>query len=138
MAATAPTDPSAAYWQGAAAGTLVLQRCAACATLRHYPRPMCPRCHSFDVEAFAASGRGEVHSWTVTHHAFDPSVAAEVPYVLVTVDLVEGVRVLGRMVGDTPPHLAMPVTVGFGPGPDGRPRLEVAPATATEAADLRG
>ena len=127
---TPPAGPSAAYWQGAAAGTLVLQRCAVCATLRHYPRPMCPRCHSFEVEASTASGRGELHSWTMTHHAFDPSVAGDVPYVLATVDLAEGVRVLGRMGGDTPPRLGMPVTVGFRPGPDGQPLLEVTPAGA--------
>jgi uncharacterized OB-fold protein len=35
----------------------------------------------------------------VCHHAFHPGFAAELPYTLVTVDLEEGVRALGRWQG---------------------------------------
>src|SRR5438270_7755216 len=88
---------SGAYWEGAARGKLVLQRCGECGKIRHYPRVLCDGCYSFAVEPFEAQGRGTIHSWTVAHHAFDPAVAAEIPYVLATVDLAEGVRVLGRL-----------------------------------------
>lgn len=125
----APVDhrggPSEPYWAAARQGRLVLQRCAACATVRHYPQPLCPRCYSFDVEHFEASGRGAVHSWTETHHPFEPSVADQVPYVLVTVDLAEGVRVLGRMTPGDRPRLGMPVTIRFRSTPGEEPRLEV-------------
>lgn len=123
----ARSGPSRDYWEGARDGRVVLQRCAACGRVRHYPRPLCAACYSFEAEAFPASGHGTVHSWTVTHHAFDPSVAGEIPYVLVTVDLPEGVRVLGRLVSADPLQVDMPVRIGFRPGPDGTPRLEVTP-----------
>lgn len=116
---------SSAYWDGARHGHLVLQRCAACGEVRHYPRPLCPGCHSFETEVLTASGRGTVHSWTVTNHAFDPAVVDDVPYVLVTVDLPEGGRVLGRFVSDVTLQLDMAVRVGFRRGSDGGPLLEV-------------
>ncbi|MHB1488301.1 MAG: Zn-ribbon domain-containing OB-fold protein [Acidimicrobiales bacterium] len=125
LTTAASSGPSSDYWDGARDGRLLLQRCVGCGRVRHYPRPLCPGCYSFDVEVFPASGHGSVHSWTVTHQAFDPSVAGEVPYVVVTVDLPEGVRVLGRLVSAGPPQLDMPVRIGFRPGPDGTPVLEV-------------
>ncbi|MBO1076918.1 Zn-ribbon domain-containing OB-fold protein [Roseomonas marmotae] len=84
------------YWEGAAQGKLLIQRCGQCGKLRHYPRYLCDRCHSFEVEWAESSGRGQVHSWTVAHHPFHPAFAGAVPYALVTVDLEEGVRALGR------------------------------------------
>jgi hypothetical protein len=38
-----------------------------------------------------------VHSWTVAHHPFHPAFRAELPYVLVTADLPEGVRLLAQL-----------------------------------------
>jgi uncharacterized OB-fold protein len=104
---------SDSYWAGAAEGRLVLQRCAECAHVRHYPQMLCPVCHSFAVEHVTATGRGAVHSWTVCHHAFAPDVQDQVPYTLVTVDIEEGVRVLGRLAGDAPPRIGLPVTLRF-------------------------
>jgi uncharacterized OB-fold protein len=90
---TALTQP---YWAAAREGQLVLQCCAACAVVRHYPRLLCDRCYASAVNWIPASGKGTVHSWTVAHHAFHPAFAADLPYTLVTVDLEEGVRALGR------------------------------------------
>ena len=92
----------AAYWVGAAACRLLIQRCTGCGMLRHYPRLLCSSCYSTAVDWVEASRRGAIHSWTVAHHAYHPSFAAELPYILVTVDLDEGVRALGRWRGDTP------------------------------------
>ena len=113
---------SAAYWAGARRGVLVVQRCAACGTPRHYPRAMCARCYSFDVEHVEHPGDGTVHSWTVAQHAFSPDTAGEVPYTLVTVDLGEGLRALGRLAPPAEPAIGLPVRMGFEPGPDGAPR----------------
>lgn len=110
-----------AYWTGAEQGRLVLQRCGACGHVRHYPQRLCPLCHSFAIEHVTASGRGSVHSWTVTHHAFLPELRDQLPYTLVTVDMEEGVRVLGRLAGDTPLQIGLPVELGFRPNADGRP-----------------
>ena len=89
------SELSGPYWEAAAQGRLVLQRCAACGKLRHYPRLLCDACYSDAADWAPASGRGKVHSWTVCHHAFHPGFAGDLPYTLVTVDLEEGVRAIG-------------------------------------------
>ena len=94
-----PTPMSQPYWDGLAAGRLMLQKCAHCGKIRHYPRLLCDACYSRDVEWITATGRGKVHSWTISHHAFHPAFKRELPYTLVTVDLAEGVRAMGRFVG---------------------------------------
>ena len=94
-----PTDLSRPFWEGAKQGRLLIQRCSGCGTLRHYPRLLCDQCYSDAADWVEASGRGVIHSWTVSHHAFHPSFKAELPYTLVTVDLEEGVRALGRWRG---------------------------------------
>lgn len=112
-----PSGLSRPYWEAAALGQLVLQRCAACSKLRHYPRLLCDQCYSDAVEWIPASGRGRVHSWTVCHHAFHPAFTGELPYTLVTVDLEEGVRALGPWRGGefgigTPVHGRFELTPG--------------------------
>ena len=86
------------YWDGLQAGQLQVQRCGACGQLRHYPRPMCPACHSFELDWVVLAGHGTVHSWTRPHQSALPDFADQVPFTLVTVDMAEGVRVLGRLV----------------------------------------
>ena len=85
------------YWDGLQAGQLRVQRCGACGQLRHYPRPMCPACQSFELDWVALSGAGTVHSWTRPHQSALPGFANQVPFTLVTVDMAEGVRLLGRL-----------------------------------------
>lgn len=92
-----PTRDSKPYWDGLKEHRLVLQRCAACKKVRHYPRPMCAACHSMDCEWFQASGHGKVHSWSVNHHAFHPAFKRATPYVLVTIELDEGVRMIAPL-----------------------------------------
>lgn len=124
-----PTPVSQPYWDAAAQGHLLLQRCTACGTLRHYPQPVCARCCSLGVEHAKASGRGTVHSWTVAHHAFHPAFKDDLPYTLLIVDLEEGPRAMGRLVvGCTVPlRLGLPVQVAF-PHTDGAPLPVFTPA----------
>lgn len=112
---------SGAYWEGAARGVLVLQRCANCGKVRHYPRVLCDACYSFDVEHVESAGTGELHSWTVAHHAYSPDVVDETPYVLATVTMAEGVRVLGRLPSDTPLRTGLMLRVTFTPDRAGTP-----------------
>ena len=111
-----PTPDSQPYWDGLRAGKLLLQRCAQCGTIRHYPRPVCAACFSMEVGWTEASGDGRVHSWTVTHHPFIPAFRDRLPYALVTADLPEGVRLLARLRGRAD-RLAMgaPLRCGFEP-----------------------
>ena len=120
------SDLSRPYWEAAAKGELLIQGCASCGTLRHYPRLLCDQCYSDEVSWTVASGRGTIHSWTVAHHAFHPAFIAELPYTIVTVDLEEGPRALGRWSGETP-TIEQPVQGHFQDG-DGMPELIFEPS----------
>ena len=107
------SELSRPYWEAAQQGLLVLQNCAACGLTRHYPRLLCSACYSDQCVWKAASGHGTVHSWTVSHHAFHPAFVAELPYTLVTVDLEEGVRALGRWLEGPSPAIGQAVLGAF-------------------------
>jgi uncharacterized OB-fold protein len=89
------TEDSARFWDAAAQHRLVAQRCGECATLRHPPRPMCPRCGSLEVEVVELSGRGTVYSYAVLHHPQHP--AFDYPVLAVLVDLDEGIRLVSNL-----------------------------------------
>ena len=101
------------YWEAVAQGKLVLQSCSACGKVRHYPRLLCDACYSDAVTWLPSKAKGTIHSWTVAHHAFHPAFAAELPYTLVTVDLDEGVRALGRWRSDVAMSIGLPVQGAF-------------------------
>jgi uncharacterized protein len=111
-AITPDTQP---YWDGLRQGRLMLQCCAGCRKVRHYPRPVCDACWSMGTNWVQASGRGSVHSWTVTHYAFHPGYKGELPYLLLTVDLPEGVRMnaQARGIDAASVSIGMPVQIGF-------------------------
>lgn len=108
------TAESREFWEGCRRRELVIQRCRQCATFRHYPRPMCPRCNSTETEWVKVSGRGKLYSWTVVHHPVHPAFA-EVPYIVAIVELEEGVRLITNIVDCLPEELygSMPVEVVF-------------------------
>ena len=87
-----PTAETQPYWDGLREGRLRLQSCADCGKIRHYPRPVCDACWSMNVKWVDAAGTATVHSWTITHYAFHPGFKGDLPYILLTVDLPEGVR----------------------------------------------
>jgi uncharacterized OB-fold protein len=106
-----------AYWEGAARGELVLQRCRACGAVQHRPRALCVSCLAGEIEHFVASGRGTVHAFTVTHQNHAPGFRDACPYVLAYVELEEGPRVLTNVVGCEPGavRVGLPVRVDFAP-----------------------
>ena len=110
-----PTAETQPYWDGLRDGCLRLQRCADCGKVRHYPRPVCDSCWSMNVEWMDAAGHGTVHSWTVTHYAFHPGFKGELPYILLTVDLPEGVRMNARARGidASALRIGLPVKIAF-------------------------
>jgi uncharacterized protein len=115
-----PTPETQPYWDGLREGRLRLQRCADCGKIRHYPRPMCDACWSMNADWVDASGRGTVHSWTITHYAFHPGFKGDLPYILLTVDLAEGVRMnaQARGIDASQLRLGLPVVVAFDPVKD--------------------
>jgi uncharacterized OB-fold protein len=131
-----PDDSSAPYWEAAARHVLAIARCARCRAFSIPPGPVCPQCHSTDP-AFAfepVSGRGRIRAWTVMRQSFLPGFDAEVPFVLVDVELAEQdeLRMIGRLVDgpEAPLTCGDRVTVTF---EDLAPDLRV-PAFALEQA----
>jgi uncharacterized protein len=116
------------FWAGTAAGELRIQRCGNCAALRHPPGPMCPRCgsaqrgsaRSGSIQGGAggpgyvtAAGTGEVYSYVVHHHP--PVPGKQLPIVVALVQLPEGVRMVGELLGVRPDQVrvGLPVQVEF-------------------------
>ena len=113
------TDDSAVFWDAAAEHRLVAQRCVGCGRLRHPPRPMCPHCHSLDVEVVELSGRGTLYSYAVLHHPQHP--AFEYPVLAALVDLDEGIRLVSNLIAvEGHVEIGMRLRVTFVPtGEDG-------------------
>ena len=106
-------DDNRFFWEGVSRGELLIQRCAGCGSLRHPPRPMCPRCRSLDWDTVKSRGRGTVHSYVVPYHP--PLPMFPQPYVVVLVDLDEGTRVVSNLIDVAPEdvRIGMPVEVTF-------------------------
>lgn len=112
---------SRTYWEAAATGRLLLQRCRACGAHQHYPRGHCVRCFAPDPEWVEAAGSGRLHTFSVVRRTSDPSFADDLPYVFGIVELDEGPRLAVNVV-DTPlEELAcdLPVRIVFTPARNG-------------------
>src|SRR5262249_59016173 len=59
------------------------------------PCPMCAACQSLNRSWVVASGRGVVYSYVVHH--YPPVAGLDAPYVVVLVELEEGIRVVGNL-----------------------------------------
>jgi uncharacterized OB-fold protein/acyl dehydratase len=107
----AVTLDNAFWFDGAREHRLLIQRCAACGTLRHPPRPRCDRCGSYEWNVVDASGRGTVYSYVVNHQPRVP--AFDYPLPIALVELEEGTRLVADLVGLEPAEIriGMPVTV---------------------------
>ncbi len=94
LAASGATQP---HWDGLAQGELLIPRCRSCGKFFFYPRVLCPRCASRDIEAERVSGRGTIIAATTVHAALNGWPADDLPYTAVLVRLREGVVMPGRM-----------------------------------------
>ena len=106
----APDPVSTPYWEAAARGELLIQRCPACGNRQHYPRAVCTTCGE-TPEWEQASGRGTIYTFTVIRQNYARPFRDELPYVVAMVDLEEGPRLMGNVTGcevdDV--HIGMPV-----------------------------
>ena len=123
-------DEGREFFEACTRGELLVQRCSACAAVRHYPRPHCPECLSPSWTWLTSSGRGTVYTFTVIRQNLNPRFRDRLPYVVAVVELEEGVRVLSNLVDVDADRVrvGMPVTAVFATDPDGRtvPRFQPA------------
>lgn len=111
---------SRVYWEGVAQDELRIQRCDVCARTVFYPRSICPHCHSDQLSWIVATGRGTIYTYMVAHQAYGP-FAGDAPFIVALVELVEGVRMMTRIV-DAPRErvtIGAQVQVSFGTSAEG-------------------
>ncbi len=87
------------FWEALTAGRLITTRCAACGTLSFPPRNLCRECWSQNLDWVALAPHGRLYSFTRVH-VVPGAFSADAPYAIGIVDLVDGVRLMCRMMGE--------------------------------------
>ena len=80
-------------------GRLSILKCLDCDSCSFYPTSVCRKCSSRSVELIDADGRGVVHTFSWVYRA-PPGFKTSVPYNIAIVELIEGVRLMSRVVCD--------------------------------------
>ena len=106
-----PDRDSAPYWGALARGGFELQHCRDCGHWTWPARAICSGCHGENLVWEAPSGKGEVHSWVVTHQVYAPDFIDLVPYtvVLVRLDEQDDILIPGRFLSDVEVHQGLKV-----------------------------
>jgi len=102
------------FWEAVKQKRLVFQRCTECGEFLHPPRPMCHKCHSYDLEWVESTSKGKIYSWVVFTREVNPLY--RVPFEVVLVEMEEkGVRFISNMAEGNPEdiYMGMPVEVVF-------------------------
>ncbi|MGD9998326.1 MAG: Zn-ribbon domain-containing OB-fold protein [Ilumatobacteraceae bacterium] len=91
-------DPdSAPFWTATREHRLAVQVCAHCRSHRFPPMPGCPHCGAPGGEWIEAPTVGTLYSWVRVHRSSDPAFSPDVPYVIATVELAPGCRLVARL-----------------------------------------
>ncbi len=90
---------TAPFWDSLQQGKLKLPCCCACGHWLFPIGPCCTNCLSDDLEWKELSGKGEVWSYIVYHHAFAPEFKDKLPYNVAIVKLDEGPRLISNITG---------------------------------------
>ena len=111
-----PTPDTKPFWDAARRHELTLPRCRPCGSFFFFPRSVCPRCLSADIEWQQMSGRGTLHTFTVVYRGAK-GFPLGTPYVIAVVELAEGPRMMTNLVDAEPDpatlRIGMPVEVVF-------------------------
>jgi uncharacterized protein len=110
----APDDLDMPFWDACRDHRFLLHRCRECGR-NYWPASTCIEHGASAMQWHAGSGRGEIHTYTVAHHAYDPALARAAPYVVAVVVLDEGPFFHTDIVGCDPEsvHVGMRVEVVY-------------------------
>jgi uncharacterized OB-fold protein len=106
---------NAPFFEAAARGRLVLQRCRECKHWIYYPRYACPICLCQKLEWREVTGRGSIYSYSRIFKPQHQYFLDEMPIVLVAVQLEEGPLMISSLTGEdrTLARIDAPVVVAF-------------------------
>jgi len=109
------------YFAALEQGRLVMQKCAHCGAVQFPPRHHCATCWEADLEWSECSGKGTVETFTIVRRAPLPAYRYRVPYVVASIIMDEGPRMITNIVGDTAldAQIGDAVTVAFEPSTEG-------------------
>ncbi|MBY8856790.1 OB-fold domain-containing protein [Nocardia sp. CA2R105] len=113
-----PDDVTRFYWDAAAAGRLVLQRCCSCRRMQYPPEICCVHCQGEHFDLTEIAGCGVIYSYCVMDRPLHAGFVDALPYVVVLVELEDqpGLRILADLVAvpeGTPLSCGLPVEVVF-------------------------
>jgi uncharacterized OB-fold protein len=96
-------------------GKLVVQKCKKCGAYQFYPRPVCVKCGSLELEYKETSGKGRIYSYTIIHRvlANSPAFSKNAPYIIASIEMEEGFRLYGRIKHATPEEVKIGQSVVF-------------------------
>jgi uncharacterized OB-fold protein len=116
----------AGFEQYLAEGRLMGTRCLDCGRLALPPRPLCPACHSNNLEWYRFSGNGTLIGHSTIFVGLPEMAGAgydrDHPYGVAVVRLDEGALVAGRMADPETAAVGAPVRAVFIPRPGGEAR----------------
>ncbi len=101
------TELNAPFWEGLAAGEARLQQCQQCSVYQHPPESFCYSCGATSLEWPTVDAHGTVYSYIIVHQPYHPAFRPFIPYTVAIVQLDEGPRILGAMLG-----LETPIAIG--------------------------
>jgi uncharacterized protein len=90
----------APYWDGLAAGKLMLPRCAGCKDWRWPAGHRCAKCGTTGMDWVEQPMTATVFSWTRTWHRFALTESFDLPFVSIIAELDgNNIRLMGRLEG---------------------------------------
>ncbi|MBT3535560.1 MAG: DNA-binding protein [Rhodospirillaceae bacterium] len=95
-----------AFWQGTKAGELMLQYCPDTNQFQHYPRPISIYTGKRNLQWRKVAGTGVVYACTIVRVP-GPGMEGRLPLSVVTVEMDEGVRILGNILNREPDTVAI-------------------------------
>jgi uncharacterized OB-fold protein len=101
------TPLNAPFWEGLAAGEVRLQTCQGCGAHQYPPESFCYECGATELTWEQVRGAGTVYSFIVVHQNYHKAFKDFMPYTVAIVQLDEGPRMLGAMLG-----LQQPIAIG--------------------------
>jgi uncharacterized OB-fold protein len=130
-----PAPFTVPYWEAAREHRLVLQFCPGAQRYQHFPMPMSQFTGRRNLEWREVPATGRLFSYTIADRGPGPFRGHE-PYVVASVELDAGVRIIGILVGAAPERIeiGMPVVGCWSDLPDGNSLLMFTPRTAGAAA----
>ena len=89
------------FWDAAKQHKLVGAKCGNCGKFRLPPSPMCPQCHSQQIDWVHLSGKGTIYTYTIITRAMSPAMQPHIPYVpaVITLEGGGGTRLVSNIVG---------------------------------------